>query len=131
MTNDLKAQLKNCLRQLHLSAFADNFAQQSALAANEGWSYDQYLLNLCQLEIDTRSQRKIANLLQASKLPREKTLTNFDRTRLKKNIDKQFALLLTGDFLNHKENILVFGNPGSGKSHLLAALGHELIHQGH
>jgi len=130
MTEDLKPHLKNLLRQLQLSTFAENFAQQAALAANEGWSYDTYLLNLCQLEIDSRRQRKIENLLHASKLPREKTLTTFDRTRLKKNAAQQFASLMTGDFLNHKENILVFGNPGTGKTHLLAALGHELVHQG-
>jgi DNA replication protein DnaC len=131
MTSDPKMHLKNCLRQLQLATFGANFAQQAALAANEGWSYDTYLLNLCQLEIDARRQRKIENLLQASKLPREKTLTTFDRARLKKNVAQQFARLLTGEFLAQKENVLVFGNPGSGKSHLLAALGHELVHQGH
>ena len=131
MTEEMKTHLKNCLRQLQLSTFAENFAQQSALAANEGWSYDQFLLNLCQLEIDARSQRKIEKFLQASRLPREKTLSTFDRTRLKKNVEKQFAMLMTEEFLAHRENVLVFGNPGSGKTHLLAALGHELVHRGH
>jgi DNA replication protein DnaC len=127
----MKAQLKDCLRQLQLSSFAANFAQQAALAANEGWSYDQYLFNLCQLEIDERRQRKIEKLLQSSRLPREKTLATFDRSRLKKSVEKQIAMLLEGEFLTHKENVLVFGNPGTGKTHLLAALGHELVHQGH
>jgi DNA replication protein DnaC len=131
MKDEMKTHLKDCLLKLQLSTFADNFAQQAALAANEGWSYDNYLLNLCQLELDTRRQRKIANLLQASKLPREKTLTTFDRSRLKKNVEKQFQMLMEGEFLIHKENVLVFGNPGSGKTHLLAALGHELVHRGH
>lgn len=131
MTDELKPHLSNCLRQLQLSTMAANFGRLSALAANEGWSYDTYLANLCQLEIDARRQRKIESLLQAAKLPREKTLTAFDRSRLKKNVAQQFARLLTGEFLTHKENILVFGNPGTGKSHLLAALGHELVHLGH
>ena len=106
MTDDLKTHLKNCLRQLKLTSFAANFARQAALAANEGWSYDNYLLQLCQLELDERRQRKVEKLLQASKLPREKTLTTFDRTRLKKNVEKQFAGLLEGEFLTHKENVL-------------------------
>jgi DNA replication protein DnaC len=130
MTEDMKTHLKNCLRQLKLTSFAANFARQAALAASEGWSYDNYLLQLCQLELDERRQRKVEKLLQASKLPREKTLTTFDRSRLKKNVEKQFAGLLDAEFLTHKENVLVFGNPGSGKTHLLAALGHELVHQG-
>jgi len=130
MTNNPKAHLKDCLRQLKLSAFAANFAQQSALAASEGWSYDNYLLNLCQLELDGRRQRKVENLLRVSKLPRQKTLSTFDRARLKRNIDRQLAALLEGDFLARRENVLVFGNPGSGKTHLLVALGHELVQQG-
>ena len=131
MTEDMKTHLKNCLRQLNLSSFVDNFAQLSASAASQGWSYDNYLLQLCQLELDCRHQRKIERLLQASKLPREKTLTTFDRSRLKKNVAHQLQMLVEGDFLAHKENVLVFGNPGSGKTHLLAALGHELVHKGH
>jgi DNA replication protein DnaC len=64
-------------------------------------------------------------------LPREKTLENFERSGLKRNVERQFAALLDGEFLRRTENILVFGSPGGGKTHLLAALGHELIGQGH
>ena len=52
---------------------------QSALAASEGWSCDQYLLRLCEMEINERETRKRERLLQASRLPREKTLENFER----------------------------------------------------
>ncbi len=61
---------------------------------------------------------------------REKTLENFDRSRLKRNVERQFAALLDGEFLRRAENVLVFGSPGGGKTHLLCALGHELIDQG-
>lgn len=46
-------------------------------------------------------------------------------------MERQFVALLAGDFLQRTENVLVFGNPGSGKTHLLCALGHELVKQGH
>lgn len=130
MARTLKAQLTQCLRQLHLPAFVENHAAQAALASNEGWSYDQYLLQLCEMELDQREERKKQRLLVASKLPREKTLAIFNRTRLKKTVDRQYAVLLEGEFLDRRENVLVFGNPGSGKTHLLCALGHELIRQG-
>ena len=45
-------------------------------------------------------------------------------------MDRQLAALLEGSFLDRNENVLAFGNPGSGKTHLLCALGHELILQG-
>jgi DNA replication protein DnaC len=119
-----------CLKQLHLPAFAEHYAPQAALAVNEGWPYDRYLLGLCELEIAEREQRRIQRLLTDSKLPREKTLETFDRVRLKKTADRQFSVLLEGDFLDRSENVLVFGNPGSGKTHLLCALGHEMVRKG-
>jgi DNA replication protein DnaC len=130
MRTPIKAELKEMLRQLHLPEFAAHHAAQSALAATEGWSCDQYLLRLCEMEINGRETRKRQKLLQASRLPREKTLETFERNRLKRNVERQFAALLDGEFLQRAENVLVFGSPGGGKTHLLAALGHELIEQG-
>src|SRR3979409_2022909 len=54
----------------------------------------------------------------------------FDRKRLKKTVERQLAVLMDGDFLDRRENVLVFGNPGGGKTHLLCALGHELVRKG-
>jgi len=119
-----------CLKQLHLPTFAEHYAPQAALAVNEGWPYDRYLLGLCELELSEREQRRVQRLLTDSKLPREKTLEAFDRTRLKKTVDRQFSVLLEGDFLDRRENVLVFGNPGGGKTHLLCALGHQLVRKG-
>lgn len=130
MSKLLKSELKTAFRQLRLPAFAAHHGAQSALAASESWSYDQYLLRLCELELGERQTRKRQKLLLASRLPREKTLENFERQRLKRNVERQYAALLDGEFLRRAENVLVFGSPGGGKTHLLAALGHELVQQG-
>ncbi|MGH9833023.1 MAG: IS21-like element helper ATPase IstB [Blastocatellia bacterium] len=126
----LKTELKESLKRLLLPAFVAQHAPQSVVAANEGWSYDQYLLRLCELEITQRETRKRQKLMAASRLPREKTLESFDRSRLKRTVERQFAALLDGEFLRRAENVLVFGAPGGGKTHLLAGLGHKLIEQG-
>jgi DNA replication protein DnaC len=110
--------------------FVTHYAEQAALATNDGWSYDRYLLNLCELELNQRERKRIEKLLLASKLPRDKTISTFERNRLPKNLERQFAALAEADFLERTENVLVFGNPGSGKSHLLCALGHELVKKG-
>ncbi|MGH9849032.1 MAG: IS21-like element helper ATPase IstB [Blastocatellia bacterium] len=130
MKTPLKAELKDSLRLLRLPEFVAQHSAQSAVAMAESWTYDQYLLRLCQLELQQREARKRRKLLQASRLPREKTLDNFERSRLKRHVERQFAALLDGEFLKRAENILVFGSPGGGKTHLLAALGHELVEQG-
>ena len=127
----LKAELQEVLRQLRLPAFATHHGAQCALAASESWTYDQYLLRLSELELGERETRKRQKLLLAARLPREKKLDNFERQRLKRNVERQFAALLDGEFLRRAENVLVFGSPGGGKTHLLAALGHELVQQGH
>lgn len=125
-----RAELKEQLRQLHLPGFVGAYAGQSQIAAQEGWTYEQYLSSLCALELGQREVRRKEKLLAASRLPREKTLANFERQRLKRPVERQFAALLSGEFLTRAENVLVFGNPGGGKTHLLCALGHELIQQG-
>ena len=122
--------LTKALRVLRLPVFASEHSTQAAVAAHEGWTFDRYLLALCELELRHRYSNRVQKRLTASRLPRDKTLANFDRTRMKKIVERQFAALLSGEFLDRTENVLVFGNPGSGKTHLLSALGHELIKRG-
>jgi DNA replication protein DnaC len=57
-------------------------------------------------------------------------MPNFDLKRLPVKAGRQLKALVDGSFLDRKENLLLFGNPGAGKSHLLCALAHELIAQG-
>jgi DNA replication protein DnaC len=69
----------------------------------------------------------VQRLLKDSALPLEKSLQNFNLKRLPAKATRQLRTLLDGSFLGRKENVLVFGNPGSGKSHLLTALAQELV----
>lgn len=57
-------------------------------------------------------------------------MDSFNRKRLPRKLDMQLGVLLEGSFLEEKENVLAFGNPGSGKTHLLCAIAHELVLQG-
>jgi len=61
----------------------------------------------------------------------KKTAEMFDKTRLEPGLSQKWEGLKTGDFLKRRENVLAFGNPGSGKTHMICALGHELVKQGH
>jgi DNA replication protein DnaC len=97
---------------------------------NESLSYEQYLFELAQIECEVRRANKIVRLVKASKLPMEKTLENFDLKRLPLRIRQQTKILLDGSFVDRRENLLAFGNPGSGKTHLLCGICHELARQG-
>jgi len=119
------------LRTLKLPTFASAHAEVAARAERENWSFGQALLHLCEMEVHERKQRRIERLLKASNLPADKTLGTLDRKRLPSKARAQLASLCEGDFIARAENVLVFGLPGRGKSHLCAALGHELVRRGH
>lgn len=127
---DTKAQLTEYLRELHLPAIRQCFEEKARQAERETLSYERYLLELAERECQERRENRIARLLHESKLPLEKTLGNFDLKRLPQKAARQVKTLLDGTFLDRKENVLAFGNPGSGKTHLLSAIGQELIRAG-
>jgi len=126
----VRAALVNNLTELHLPAMRGCFEESARRAEQETLSYEQYLLDLTERECEMRDKNRIARLLKESGLPMEKTLANFDVKRLPVKVARQFKVLLDGSFLDRKENLLLFGSPGAGKSHLLCALAHEMINRG-
>ncbi|MDE3196407.1 MAG: IS21-like element helper ATPase IstB [Acidobacteriota bacterium] len=127
---DFREQLNAYLRDLHLPAIRSAFEEKARRAEKETLSYERYLFELVELECQQRREHRITRLLQSSKLPLEKTLENFQLQRLPQKVARQIKALEDGTFLDRRENVLVFGNPGSGKTHLLSALGQELIRAG-
>lgn len=126
----MEANLTECLKELHLPTVRECYQEQADISLRESYSYERYLLELMELEREVRRQNRVARLLRESKLPLEKSLDSFDRKRLPRKVDAQISTLVEGSFLDRSENVLAFGNPGSGKTHLLCAIGQELIHRG-
>jgi DNA replication protein DnaC len=126
----VRAALLENLTNLHLPSMRACFEEAARRAEKETLSYEQYLLELSERECESRERNRIARLLKESGLPHEKTLANFDLKRLPVKVGRQLKVLLDGSFLDRKENLLLFGNPGAGKSHLLCALAQELVTQG-
>jgi DNA replication protein DnaC len=127
---DLTEDLIDCLRELHLPAVRESYAEEAERARRESSSYEAYLLELAHRECGARSANRVTRLLRESQLPMEKTWSGFDRKRLPRKVSQQVEVLLDGSFLDRQENVLAFGNPGSGKTHLLCAIGQELIRLG-
>lgn len=127
---EINTRIIKSLKELHLPTIRQCYKDQTERAINESLSYEEYLLELLDQEIEVRIQKRIERLLKASRLPLEKTMDSFNRKRLPRKLDMQLGVLLEGSFLEEKENVLAFGNPGSGKTHLLCAIAHELVLQG-
>ncbi len=128
-TATLEERLDTHLKELRLPGIRSCYGELSRQAVQETLSYEQYLLELLEREAETRTEHRIERWLRESKLPLEKSLDAFDLTRLPPKAKQQLAMLLEGSFLDRRENVLAFGNPGSGKTHLLCALCQELVRQ--
>ncbi len=129
-SKDVKASLVAFLKELHLPSMRASFEEQARRAEQETRSYEHYLLELCRQECESRRAHRIERLLRQSRIPAEKDLPSFDLKRLPLKVARQVRTLLDGSFLDRRENLLVFGRCGSGKTHLLSALGQELIRAG-
>ena len=129
MDKRTQSRLHDYLDVLCLTTVRKRYPDISQKARKDLWGYEEYLLEVLQEESETRKSRRIERLLRQSGLPLEKKLDTFELKRLPSNVRQQLNVLLEGKFLDQHENILVFGNPGSGKTHLICAIGQELIRQ--
>lgn len=117
------------LRALCLPTFAREYLVVAAHAAREGLSHEAYLQTLATQEASDRAARRVERLIVEAKLPRGKSLATFDLARLPPKVRTAVATLREGAFLDQATNVLVFGNPGTGKTHLVCGLGLELVRQ--
>lgn len=127
----LERQIGLYAKELRLPAVRESYADLAHQAQADGISYPEYLFELLRLESDHRRQNRTQRWLRESRLPLEKNLEAFDLSRVPTKVMHQVRALQDGSFLGRRENVLAFGNPGSGKTHLLCALGQELILQGY
>ena len=119
------------LKALRLPSFAVYYAGLAEQAAKGGWRHVKYLDELAAVEAAERIERRIARLMTASKLPRDKTLATLQLARFPAPVRTQLTRLTEGEFLHGAMNLCVFGHPGTGKTHVVSAIGHELVRQGH
>jgi len=119
--------LEMLLRSLRLPNFVACHNEVADKAESQGWSYDRYLQHLAELELADRECRRTARLLKRSELPMEKTIEALELDRFPSKVRQRIPTLCGGGFVEHAENVLAFGLPGRGKTHLLCAIGHELI----
>ena len=127
---DRHAELLAMLHTLKLPAMADTCADLALKAAKGGLTHEAFLYELVRSECEQRDQRRTARLLRQSGLPAEKTFRTLQLTRFPLTIQQQLERLRRGTFLDEAVNVVAVGRPGAGKSHLTAALGHELVQQG-
>jgi len=119
------------LRLLKRPSFVAAHEELARQAERDGWPHIEYLGRLVEREITERSQRRIERLRKGAGLPEDKTRGALKVEKLPPKVRRQVPALCEGSFLHRAENVLAFGLPGRGKTHLMAAIGHELVHRGY
>lgn len=117
--------LPELLRFLSLKSFADHYLPVAETFEKQGKTYVDYLKELALREAERRTNVRLESLLNKAKLPRTKMLNDFEIGRIQGLSPALIQRLATGNFIDMHENILIFGNPGTGKTHLGIALARE------
>lgn len=127
MTDPKQAPIEILLRSLKLPTILREHEAIAKTAIQEEWDYTKFLHSLCEIEVIERSGRRIENNLKRSNLPDGKTMDTFDMNLMPIKVKRQVSMLLEGGFADNAENVLAFGLPGRGKTHLLCGIARELI----
>ena len=125
------ARVELLLADLRLPDIKQVWASLAAQADKEGWPAARFLAALAEHEMAERTRRRIERHFAEARLPPGKTIDTFDFEAAPVVSKAQVMALAAGDaWLNQGANLLLFGPPGGGKSHLAAALGFALVENG-
>ena len=122
-------QINENARSLLLTYIASNYGLHVREARDTDMPHDEFLDGLLMREIEYRKENRLKKRISAAHFPHKKYLVDFDRSLYDKQTATLIASLSSLDFVRNKENLILIGNPGVGKSHLAIALGIEACMQ--
>jgi DNA replication protein DnaC len=123
--------LEHHLKQLRLPTFLREYDKVARQCAVEQADYPGYLLRMAELELLERERRAIERRIRQAHFPVVKTMDSFDFFAIP-SLNKTMVLELARcEFLTRRENVLLLGNSGTGKTHIALALGLAACQRGH
>jgi len=128
---NLQARIDRDLALLKLPEIAKSYREVLDEAARKGSSFLEVLAILIGLERAAREQRALEGRLRKARLPKQKTLTEYDFTFPKRIPKAAIVRLFDCDFIERHGCAVLIGPTGTGKTHLLTALGYTAAERGH
>jgi DNA replication protein DnaC len=123
--------LDHITKQLRLPTIARQYRSLAREAEERNLSYEEYLLALLESESQTREENQRQRRLKQATFPVQKTLDTYDFSLMPSLNRNRFITLAKGDFVDKKENIILLGSSGTGKTHLAISLGIEMVQNGY
>lgn len=108
---------------MRLPTVHQNYRELARQAESERLSYEDYLLNLLEREVINREENQAKRLINKARFPLKKTLDSFDFEQIPGINQAKVLTLSRGQFIKKRENVILAGNSGTGKTHLAIALG--------
>ena len=125
-----KMLLETYLKKLKMPQAAKIYEAMAREAADNNLGYEEYLLGVLEQEVHQRENNRIQRGIKQAAFPVIKTLENFDFKAIPSLNKPKILKLMQGEYIKKKENIILVGNSGVGKTHIATALGYEACRQG-
>lgn len=125
-----EASIGAATRHLHLPVVRAEAGRLAGIAQRSQHTYLAYLAEVLAAEVDERELRRRARLIKEARFPRQKRLNEFDLTAATSVNPATIATLASGAYLDAGEPVVLLGDSGTGKTHLLIGLGLAACEQG-
>ena len=123
--------IKKHAKNLRLPYIAQNLHLHLEQSRLENQTYEEFLLTLFQYEVELRQQNGVNSRIKSAKFPYLKHLEELEVTALPVEAQKHFKTLESLEFIKKNQNIILAGNPGTGKSHTAIGLGIKACQMGY
>ena len=119
------------LKRLPLPRLRETLPAVLSEAAREQWTYLEFLERILRREVDAKEGKRVRMAMRIAHFPCVRTIEEFDFS-FQPSVDERLVReLSTGNFIASGDNVLIFGPPGVGKTHLAIGLGRRVVEQGH
>lgn len=125
-----KMLLEAYLRKLKMPQAAKTYESLAREASDSNLDYEGYLLGVLEQEIHQRENNRIQRGIRQASFPVIKTLESFDFKAIPSISKPKLLKLMQGEYIKNRENIILVGNSGVGKTHIAISLGYEACRQG-
>jgi len=131
LQNEIKAEITRYSKELRLPVFRSEFEQVAQESAKDRANYETFLLRLMEREYDTRLENRKKSQIRQAGFPAKLYLHDLKRELLPVDAAEKLTMLERLDFVASGRNIILAGNPGTGKTHIATGLGLKACLQGY